>query len=87
MNTQFDHQKHYCRKLGHFITFGYCRKEEFDHPCKSIRSCWRDKFDIDRFLLDNFSDDDIRNLTEPSPSKMSCIVELIAAAQQGVDTP
>lgn len=85
MGKKFDLQQHYCRKLGHFLSFSYCRREQIDKPCRSIRSCWMDKFDIDQFLQDNFSESDIRHLSAQTAPKISSIIELIAAVQLKLD--
>ena len=82
MDTKYDQQQKYCRKLGHFLNFDYCRREELNYPCRAIRSCWMENFDIDQFLNDNFSKNDISYLFTPAPPKMSRIVELISAVQQ-----
>lgn len=39
-----------CQRLGHEITFGYCRRENSGKPCDLIVECWRGKFDVEGFL-------------------------------------
>jgi len=31
----------YCRKLGHYLTFNYCSREQGDLPCREILDCWK----------------------------------------------
>ncbi len=39
-----------CRRLGHEITFAYCRRENFGQPCRLILDCWWEQFDVRGFL-------------------------------------
>ncbi len=31
----------YCRKLGHYLGFSYCSREQGDQPCRQILQCWQ----------------------------------------------
>jgi hypothetical protein len=40
-----------CRRLGHEITFAYCRRENFGKPCRLILDCWWERFDVYRLPM------------------------------------
>ena len=82
MNKNVDQEQNYCRKLGHFLTFEYCRNEQLSLPCRSIRNCWRQIIDIDKYLSENYCEQDIAMIFEPSSPKISSIIDLIASVQQ-----
>jgi hypothetical protein len=39
-----------CPRLGHELTFGYCRRETGGKPCRLILDCWWERFDVRSFL-------------------------------------
>lgn len=39
-----------CPRLGHEMTFGYCRRESGAQPCRLVLDCWWEKFDVRAFL-------------------------------------
>lgn len=44
-----------CRRLGHEVTFGYCRQETGGQPCRLILDCWWEQFDVLAFLQAHLS--------------------------------
>jgi len=79
---QHDEVIGYCRKLGHRLAFAYCRQESSGQPCTKIRDCWFETFDVDGFLRQHYSADEIEAFTARPQPKLASIVELIAQAQQ-----
>jgi hypothetical protein len=77
MKEQYDEREIYCRKLGHFLHFKYCRTEGNHLPCKHIRNCWYTQVEIDDFLGKNYLASEINYLFEPPASKMVTIYNLI----------
>ena len=82
----FDKEELYCRKLGHHLTFDYCRKEHNGLPCPKIRDCWFEKMDIDDFLSKNYEAKDIAYLFEPPKPKITSLFEIIQKAQSARKT-
>jgi len=35
-----DREQIYCRRLGHFLSFAYCRRAEQGEPCPRAPECW-----------------------------------------------
>ena len=79
---QHDDKKMYCRMLGHDLAFSYCREQGSDRPCRKIVDCWFVTFDIEQFMREHFSDEQIRAILAPPKDKMTSLVELIQQAQE-----
>ena len=75
-----------CRRLGHEVTFGYCRQETGGKPCRLILDCWWERFDVRGFLQAHLSEEAMaqveRASTSPPPSKVLSLVEMIEQAKQ-----
>ena len=57
-----------CRRLGHEVTFGYCRQEMGGKPCRLILDCWWERFDVRAFLRANLSAADMTDVERVSSS-------------------
>ncbi len=68
--------------LGHEVPFGYCRKGAVGQGCRKILDCWFQVFDVEKFLKEHYSEQEIQNLTAPPRPKMTTLVEMIRQAQQ-----
>jgi len=79
---QYDNKKTYCRMLGHYLTFAYCRQTGSKQPCRKIFDCWFEKLDIKQFIEENFTQEQIKALFDPPKTKMVSLVELIQQAQK-----
>ncbi len=70
-----------CRRLGHEVTFGYCRQETGRKPCRLILNCWWEQFDVRSFLQANLPEADMAQVERAGdsspPAKMLSLVELI----------
>lgn len=80
-----------CRRLGHEVNFGYCRRENGGRPCRLILDCWWEHFDVRAFLQAHLPAEGMAQVEQasvaPPPSKMSSLLDLIQQAQEraGVD--
>lgn len=79
--TAHDDLKRHCPMLGHELTFAYCRSPGSDLPCRKILDCWFRAFDIQAFLREHFSQEDIDRVQSPRPDKILSLMELIQQAQ------
>ncbi|MEJ2306603.1 MAG: hypothetical protein P8Y30_03495 [candidate division WOR-3 bacterium] len=79
---RYDKERIYCRKLGHWITFEYCRQENNSLPCHKIMDCWFEKLPIEEFLKENYTDEDISYIFKPSKQKITSLIELIEQAKK-----
>jgi len=87
MDETYDSREIYCRKLGHYLTFGYCRCERDGRPCFKIADCWFDKLPIGDFLRDNYTPEEIGLITGPAPPKTVTLVEMIERARRRAGAP
>ncbi len=77
MNERYDELEGYCRRLGHYLSFRYCRRVNQDLPCPAIRDCWFELLPIDLFLEENYSAAQLAQLQAPAPGKLSTILGLL----------
>lgn len=72
-----------CPQLGGEVPFRYCRIVNDDLPCRRIIICWEFRIEIERFLNENYSIDQIqRCLAPPTKSRMETILEIIEKAKR-----
>jgi hypothetical protein len=74
-----------CPRLGHEVTFGYCRQETRGTPCRLILNCWWEQFDVRSFLQANLPAEDMAQVERagdsPPPAKVLSLVEMIQQAK------
>ena len=78
---QYDKERIYCRRLGHWLSFTYCRQEKNGLPCFKIMDCWFGKLPIEDFLKENFKEGEISYIFKPPKQKITSIIELIEQAK------
>jgi len=74
-----------CRRLGHEVSFGYCRQEMGGKPCRLILNCWWEQFDVRSFLQAHLPEADMAQVEHasdsPPPAKVLSLVEMIQQAK------
>ena len=80
MNS-YDSEEIYCRKLGHHLSFKYCRLVNEQLPCHKIADCWFQQLPIQDFLKQNYTKGEIKRIFAPPPDKMFSLLNLIKKAQ------
>ena len=66
--TRHDQREIYCRRLGHQLTFEYCRLTDGETPCSKIFDCWCETFDVVQFMEAHASPTTVESLsTAPQP--------------------
>ena len=77
-----------CPRLGHELTFGYCRQEAGRNPCRLILDCWWERFDVRSFLQAHLPKEAMvqveRAGAAPPPSKVLSLVEMIRQAKDRI---
>ncbi len=84
MDTQHDERSRHCPKLGHQITFSYCRLPGMETPCGKIYDCWWEAFDITTFMKANFSEEVRKKVTAPPPPRAMSLLDIMKQAQERV---
>jgi len=71
-----------CPKLGHELTFAYCRQEGGDLPCARIIRCWESFFPVESFLRETMDADAWEAFCRQAPpDKMTTLLDLIEKAK------
>lgn len=81
MKEKFDNQEGYCRKLGHHLTFKYCRSEDNGSPCRKVLDCWFEKFEVQAYIEEQFPEFKTKQTQSIRP-KTATILDLIQQAQK-----
>ncbi len=72
-----------CPKLGHQITFYYCRSENMGLPCFKTLDCWYQHFMVEEHLQGELTPEEWdRIFSRPRKPKMASLVELIEQAKK-----
>ena len=87
MDETQDQRERRCPRLGGSVTFKYCRTVgEQSQPCWKIKDCWWERFDIQAFLAQNYSSDELKRLMEAAPKpKLVSLFEIMQQAQRNQD--
>jgi|SRR5208282_215171 len=75
-----------CRRLGHEVTFGYCRQETGGQPCRLVLDCWWERFDVRSFLQAHLSAGAMAQVeragTSSPPAKVLSLLDLVQQARE-----
>ena len=84
MDTSHDQKSLHCRRLGHEVPFAYCRQEQDgQRPCRLIRDCWWQVFDVETFLQQNLpaAEFELFQSGAGAPDKILGLFEMIEQAR------
>jgi hypothetical protein len=81
MIEDYDSEKIYCRKLGHYLSLKYCRGEKEGLPCVRIIDCWFERIPIENFIHTNYTEEECSRIFAPPKHKTETILDLIKKAQ------
>ncbi|MBN1270961.1 MAG: hypothetical protein JXB26_01715 [Candidatus Aminicenantes bacterium] len=82
--NKYDTKTIYCRKLGHFIPFLYCRRARDGDPCSHILDCWFGTFPIADYLKEHYSENEIQQIFSPPVPKLMTIIAIAEKAGKTV---
>ena len=82
MKTEYDATEGYCKMLGHFLTFSYCRSCNKGLPCSKVLDCWFQHFAIEEFINAHYSVEEQKKIFTPQKPKMQSLAEILEQAQQ-----
>jgi len=78
-----DENKIRCPRLGHQISFSYCRSENKGLPCFKSLDCWFEHFPVEAYLRRELKPEEWDNVfNRPPKPKMLSLVELIEEAKK-----
>jgi hypothetical protein len=71
-----------CPRLGHQITFSYCRTENRGLPCFKTLDCWHTHFPVEELLRKELSPEEWKQAFEsPHKPKVQSLLDLIEEAK------
>jgi hypothetical protein len=82
MIEKYDNEEGYCRMLGHFLVFEYCRSVNKGLPCSRVLDCWFQTFPVQKFIIENYSQEDQKKIFEPPKAKVLSLTEILEQAQK-----
>lgn len=72
-----------CPRLGHPITFSYCRSESNGLPCFKALDCWFEYFPVEEYLREELTEDEwARVFKKPARTKVQSLLEIIEEAKK-----
>ncbi len=78
---KYDTIEIYCKSLGHYVPFKYCRSVKEGLPCHRIKDCTYEKIPIIDYLKENYSEEEMDAALAPPQNKMVTLIELIEKAK------
>jgi hypothetical protein len=75
-----------CPRLGHQISFSYCRSENNNLPCSKSLDCWFQHFPVEEYFRAELTPEEWQRIFErPPTSKVQSLVELIEKAKKNIN--
>jgi hypothetical protein len=75
-----------CPRLGHSITFSYCRSENMGLPCFKTLDCWFQYFPVEAYLKERLGQEEWAKVFEiQGHTKVQSLIELIEEARKRND--
>ncbi len=81
MIASHDREEGYCRKLGHHLAFGYCRRADQGLPCALARDCWFERFPVAEFLEEHYTGEELARSAAPAPGKLETLLGALGRAR------
>jgi hypothetical protein len=66
-----------CPRIGGEVNFLFCRTENNMLPCRWIAGCWKERMEIQTFLEDHYTKEELEQIFTPPKSKMESLVTLV----------
>ncbi len=74
-----------CPRLGHQVSFSYCRSENNGMPCFKCLDCWFQHFAVEECLRADLTQEEWHRIFERRPrTKVQSLLELIEQAKKSV---
>jgi len=81
-----DERTRRCPRLGHDVSFRYCRTMEGERLCPRLLDCWWETFDVRDFIAEHLGPEALEQFDDrPPPDKVGQILGLIRQARERAD--
>ena len=67
----------YCRMLGHHVKFPYCCQVNENLPCSAILDCWNEIFPVEKYIQDNYSQEELEKIFTQPKTKIETILSIV----------
>jgi hypothetical protein len=71
-----------CPRVGGEVNFKFCRSENNMLPCRWIVGCWQARIDINTFLKDHYSKEELAQVFTPPKPKIESLMGLVDKAKK-----
>lgn len=72
-----------CPRLGHQVSFSYCRTEQGELPCFKTLDCWFEHFEVEAFFRRELTHEQMEKaFSRSGHSKMMSLLDLIEQAKR-----
>ena len=82
MEEKIDQKQIYCPKLGHHLTFKYCRGENAGYACQKILKCWSQVNSMRDIVTEKISQNELKLAPSPPQAKITSLIALIEKAKE-----
>jgi hypothetical protein len=82
MIDEHDERQTYCRMLGHYLSFEYCRSLQNGLPCHRVLDCWFEQFPVQAFISEHYTEEQCAAFLAPPKNKVTSLLELIEKAKE-----
>ncbi|OGP56186.1 MAG: hypothetical protein A2Y65_06485 [Deltaproteobacteria bacterium RBG_13_52_11] len=77
MIEQHDEKTMRCPRVGGEVNFRFCRFENNMLPCRWVVGCWQMQMDINEFLDEHYSQEELDRIFVPPKPKIESLVDLM----------
>jgi len=82
VSGQYDDRAMRCPRVGGEVNFRFCRFENNMLPCRFIVGCWQGQMDIEAFLDEQYSEEELDSIFTPPRPKMETLLDLMEKAKK-----
>jgi hypothetical protein len=79
---QYDDKTIRCPRVGGEVNFRFCRFENNMLPCRWIVGCWEMRVDMNKFMTDHYSKEEMDRIFTPPKPKIESLLNLVEKAKK-----
>jgi len=79
---QYDDKTIRCPRVGGEVNFRFCRFENNMHPCRWMVGCWEMRVDMNKFMTDHYSKEEMDRIFTPPRPKIESLLNLVEKAKK-----
>ena len=79
---QYDDKTIRCPRVGGEVNFRFCRFENNMLPCRWIVGCWEMRVDMNKFMTEHYSKEEMDRIFTPPRPKIESLLNLVEKAKK-----